>query len=96
MSRDALVKAIEAVETARDATEDPARRERLEQLAAHLQTQADRDATPALGTLDRVQTKLRNIHADTEEGTVADALEEAREHILSFLATLDDRGMKQH
>lgn len=96
MSRDLLVQAVNAVETARDATSSSGKRERLEQLGSQLQSQADRDATPALGALDRVQTKLREIENDTDEETVTDALAEAREHILSFLGTLDDRGMKQH
>jgi predicted RNase H-like nuclease (RuvC/YqgF family) len=96
MSRDLLMRAVDAVETARDATTSSDKRERLEQLGSQLQAQADRDATPALGALDRVQTKLREIENGTDEETVTDALAEAREHILSFLGTLDDRGMKQH
>lgn len=96
MSRDLLVQAVDAVKTARDATTSSDKRERLEQLGSQLQAQVDRDATPALGALDRIQTKLREIENDTDEETVTDGLAEAREHILSFLGTLDDRGMKQH
>jgi predicted RNase H-like nuclease (RuvC/YqgF family) len=96
MSRNLLVHAVDAVETARDATTSTNKRDRLEQLGSQLQAQTDRDATPALGALDRIQTKLRDIEDDTDEETVTNALAEAREHILSFLGTLDDRGMKQH
>lgn len=96
MSRDALVEAIDAVETAGEAAPDTEVEERLDQLKSHLETQATRDGTPALGTLDRVQTKLREITEETSDSTVAESLEEAREYILSFLETLDDRGMQQH
>lgn len=96
MSRDLLLQAVDSVETARDAATSSDKQERLEQLGSQLQAQADRDATPALGALDRIQTKLREIENDTDEETVTEALAEAREHILSFLGTLDDRGMKQH
>jgi hypothetical protein len=96
MSADLLVQAVDAVERARDATTSHDKRDRLEQLGSQLQSQADRNATPALGALDRVQTKLREIENETDEETVTEALGEAREHILSFLGTLDDRGMKQH
>ncbi|MGB9965165.1 DUF7553 family protein [Halobacterium hubeiense] len=96
MSRDRLVRAIDAVDTAREATTDGEIGERLAQLVSHLESQADRDSTPALGTLDRVQTKLRDIEDETSDPTVEDALADARQHILSFLGTLDDRGMKQH
>lgn len=96
MSQELLFRALEAVETARESATSSEMRERLDKLASHLESQAERETTPALGTLDRVQTKLGEIEADTDAQTVADALEEARENILSFLGTLDDRGMKQH
>lgn len=96
MSRDALVEAVDAVNTAIEITTNGERAERLNQLKSHLESQADRDSTPALGTLDRVQTKLREIEDETSEPAVAESLADAREHILSFLGTLDDRGMKQH
>jgi hypothetical protein len=96
MPRDLLERAHDAVETARDATASSDRQDRLGQLATHLRSQIHREATPALGTLDRVQTKLREIKDDTDEESVVDAVADAREHILSFLGTLDDRGMKQH
>lgn len=96
MSRELLTEAREAIEDARDSTTSTDRRERLHRFAAQLQSQADRETTPALGTLDRVQTKLRDIQAESDEDSVADALQRAREHILDFLGTLDDRGMQQH
>jgi len=96
MSRELLEQAVDAVETARESTTDSETDERLAQLKTHLQSQADRDATPALGTLDRVQTKLRDIEDESDNSRVAESLAEAREQILSFLGTLDDRGMKQH
>lgn len=96
MSRDLLVQAADAVETASETTTDSEIGDRLDQLKTHLQSQANRDATPALGTLDRVLVKLREIEDETSDSTVAESLEEAQEHILSFLGTLDDRGMKQH
>jgi len=96
MSRELLEQAVDAVETARESTTDSETDERLAQLKTHLQSQADRDATPALGTLDRVQTKLRDIEDESDNSRVAESLAEARERILSFLGTLDDRGMKQH
>jgi len=96
MSPDHLVQAIDAVDTAREATTDGESDDRLSQLKSHLESQASRDATPALGTLDRVQTKLGDIEDETSDPTVEEALTDARQHILSFLGTLDDRGMKQH
>ncbi|MEF8979587.1 MAG: hypothetical protein V5A39_12070 [Haloarculaceae archaeon] len=96
MSRELLEQAVDAVETARESTTDSETDERLAQLKTHLQSQTERDATPALGTLDRVQTKLRDIEDETDNSRVAESLSKAREQILSFLGTLDDRGMKQH
>lgn len=91
-----LVQAVEAIERARDSTPNPERRERLDRFSSRLQSQAEREATPALGTLDRIHTKLGNIEAETDDQTVTDSLTQAREHVLSFLGTLEDRGMKQH
>ncbi len=96
MSRDLLFQAIDAVDTARDVTADDEIDDRLNQLNSYLESQATRDATPALGTLDRVLVKLREIEDEMNEPTGAEALADARDHILSFLETLDDRGMKQH
>lgn len=96
MSRDRLVRAINAVGTAREATTDGETGDRLAQLESHLESQANRDTTPALGTLDRVQTKLHEIEDEASDPTVEGSLADARQHILSFLGTLDDRGMKQH
>lgn len=91
-----LVQAAEAVERGAETTSDTDTEDRLTQLTSRLRSQANRDATPALGTLDRVLTKLREIEDETSDPTVTESLEEAQEQILSFLATLDDRGMKQH
>ncbi|PSQ56006.1 MAG: hypothetical protein BRD23_09905 [Halobacteriales archaeon SW_9_67_25] len=96
MSRELLTRAVEAIRTAREATTDSTTGDSLAELAAHLQSHADREATPALGTLDRVQTKLRVIESETSDPAVSEPLAAAREHILSFLETLEDRGMKQH
>jgi tRNA-dihydrouridine synthase len=96
MSRELLREAVDGVETARDATDDSGIADSLAELATHLQSHAEREATPALGTLDRVQTKLRAIESETSDPTVSESLAAAREHILSFLDTLDDRGMQQH
>jgi len=96
MSRNLLVQAIDAVDTAREAITDSETDDRLAQLKSHLDSQAERDATPALGTLDRVQTKLRDIEDEANDPAVEESLADARQHILSFLGTLDDRGMKQH
>lgn len=70
--------------------------DRLTKLAERLRTQADRKATPALGSLDRIQLALQEIAATTDDETVRTGLETAREEIFSFLGTLEDRGMKQH
>lgn len=70
--------------------------DRLSKLAERLRTQADRNVTPALGSLDRIQLALREIAATTDDETVRTGLETAREEIFSFLGTLEDRGMKQH
>jgi predicted transcriptional regulator len=96
MSRDSLDQAADAVNTAIEVSTDEEIKERLDQLGSKLESQATRDTTPALGILDRVQTKLREIGSETQDQTVAESLADAREHILSFLGTLDDRGMKQH
>ncbi len=85
-----------AVDTARESTTADDIGDRLAQLGSHLESQANRDTTPALGVLDRIQTKLREIEDETSDPAVEASLADAREHILSFLGTLDDRGMKQH
>ena len=96
MARDLLHHAADEVETAREDVPDTDTSDRLEVLADQLRSQADREATPALGALDRIHTKLRTIEARFSEPTVSEPLARARENILSFLETLDDRGMKQH
>jgi hypothetical protein len=96
MTRDLLTDAADEVAAAKRATTDPAVSDRLETLAGRLRSQAERETTPALGVLDRVGTKLRDIEADTDDPTVGDSLARARANILSFLDTLDDRGMAQH
>ncbi|WP_425433274.1 DUF7553 family protein [Haloarcula nitratireducens] len=96
MTRDTLYHAAREVDTARESASEMETSDRLAVLADQLRSQADRKATPALGTLDRIHTKLRTIETEANEPAVSEALEQARRHILSFLETLDDRGMKQH
>ncbi len=96
MTRNLLTDAADEVDTAKEATPDPEARNRLETLGTQLRSQANRNATPALGALDRIHVKLRNIEGQTDEPAVTEAIERAREDILAFLETLDDRGMKQH
>lgn len=86
----------EEVENVRDDVDDDDVRNRLEILADRLQSQTEREATPALGTLDRIQNALHEIAAETDDETVSDRLEDARKQIFEFLGPLDDRGMKQH
>lgn len=96
MARTLLHKAADEVDATRAELQDAETDERLSTLAERLRTQADREATPALGALDRIQLALQEITAEIDDETVADGLETAREAIFSFLETLDDRGMKQH
>jgi hypothetical protein len=96
MARELLTNAADEVDTAKEAIPDPEARDRLETLVNRLRSQADREATPALGVLDRIHVKLRDIERQTDETTVTEAIERAREDVLAFLETLDDRGMKQH
>lgn len=96
MTRDRLLRAAEEVETASTSVADPETADRLARLAAQLQSQASREATPALGALDRIQAKLGETAAGTDDTTVTAQLEHARDHIAAFLATLTDRGMTQH
>jgi hypothetical protein len=96
MTRDLLHQTAREVENVRDDVDDDDVRNRLATLADRLQSQAEREATPALGTLDRIQNALREIAAEIDDETVSDRLENAREQIFEFLGTLDDRGMKQH
>lgn len=96
MSRDLLYDAIEEVEATREALPDGEVSDRLETLSSRLESQAERDATPALGTLDRIQNGLEEVASEADDEAVTDRLETARERIFSFLETLEDRGMKQH
>jgi ectoine hydroxylase-related dioxygenase (phytanoyl-CoA dioxygenase family) len=96
MTTDLLYRAADQVDAAREATTDTEVSDRLQTLANQLRSQAGRDATPALGTLDRIHAKLREIEAQTDETASRAAIERARDDILAFLQTLDDRGMKQH
>lgn len=95
MARDSLRRAAQELEAAGEAA-DPATSDRLSALAGQLRSQADREATPALGALARVDAKLREIASRTDDGAVEASVERARERVLSFLGTLDDRGMEQH
>jgi hypothetical protein len=94
-SRDLLTAAADEVGTASGAVPDSELRERLEVLAGQLRSQAEREVTPALGVLDRVQTKLRGIQRQTNDATATAAIERARDDIPAFLDTLDDREMKR-
>jgi len=96
MSRNLLHRAADEVEAARADATDPDATDRLGTLGDHLRSQAERDATPALGALDRIQHGLGEVAEETDDEAVTDRLDGARERILSFLGTLDDRGMKQH
>lgn len=96
MTRDLLRRAAGEVEAAREAIPEPEARDRLEALSDQLRAQAERGTTPALGALDRVHVKLGEIQRQTGQATATEAIERAREDILAFLETLDDRGMKQH
>lgn len=96
MSRGLLYEAIEEVEATREILPDGELDDRLETLSSQLETQAERDATPALGTLDRIQNSLEEVASEADNEAVKERMETAREHIFSFLGTLEDRGMKQH
>jgi hypothetical protein len=94
-SRDLLTAVADEVETASGVVPDSEVRERPEVLAGQLRSQAEREVTPALGVLDRVQTKLRGIQRQTNDATATAAIERARDDIPAFLDTLDDREMKR-
>ena len=96
MTHDTLVHAVSAVEAACEDAHDTEISERLDQLADYLRSQADRDGTPALGGLDRIQHSLQEVASQTDQEAVTTRIDEARDLIFSFLDTLDDRGMKQH
>jgi hypothetical protein len=96
MSRELLVEAHAAVERVRDEVSGTDTRDLLEDLATRLHHQAEREGTPALGTLDRINAKLEDVEGGIADEEAFHAIHQAPEHILSFLATLDDRGMKQH
>lgn len=96
MSRTLLHQAADEVATGGREITDTEASDRLRTLADQLRSQAERNATPALGALDRIQYALHEIAAETDDETVSDRLETARGRIFSFLETLDDRGMKQH
>jgi hypothetical protein len=96
MTRDLLHRAADEVDAGRNRSTDAEARDRLGTLSDQLRSQAERDTTPALGVLDRIQHALREISAETDDETIGDHLGTARERILSFLETLDDRGMRQH
>ena len=96
MTHDTLVNAVSAVEGASEEAHDTEISERLDQLAGYLQLQADRDGTPALGGLDRIQHSLQEVASQTDQEAVTTRIGEARDLIVSFLDTLNDRGMQQH
>jgi len=96
MAQHLLETAAEEVDTAKEALTDQDARDRLTVLASHLRSQAGRETTPALGTLDRIHAKLRDIEQHIDDTTATEAIERARDNIMAFLDTLDDRGMTQH
>lgn len=96
MACEELDRAARTVREASEAAADAGRSERLAGLADTLRDQAERDATPALGVLDRVQYSLDEVADRTDDEAVAAGLADAREHVFAFLETLDDRGMTQH
>lgn len=97
MNRELLTQTIEEVQEAIEAADSSETQERLEALADRLRYQAEeKQSTPALGTLDRIQHSFEEIVDQTGDEEVAKPLNRAREHIFSFLGTLDDRGMTQH
>ena len=96
MLRRLLTEAAGEVDRAGEAVPDPEARDRLELLADQLRSQAGREATPALGVLDRIHAKLRDVERETTETTATETIARAREDILAFLGTLDDRGRTQH
>jgi hypothetical protein len=68
----------------------------MNQLATYLRSQAEREGTPALGGLDRIQHSLQEVANQTDQEAVTTRIDKARDFIFSFLDTFDDRGMKQH
>ena len=96
MTHNTLVQAVRAVEAASADAHDTEISERLDQLAAYLRSQAERDGTLALGGLDRIHHSLQEAASQTGQESVTTRIDEARDRIVSFLDTLDDRGMKQH
>ena len=97
MDRELLIQASEEAEQAIQAVNDSETQERLEGLVDRLRFQAEeKQSTPALGTLDRIQQSFEEIAEQTSNEEVAESLNTAREHIFSFLGTLEDRGMTQH
>lgn len=96
MTHEMLVQAVRAVEAASDEARDPEISARLARLADHLRMQAEREGTPALGGLDRIHHALQEVTTQTEVEAVITQVDDAQIRIVSFLDTLDDRGMKQH
>lgn len=97
MDRELLTQAVDEARQAIEATDSSEAQERLEDLADRLRYQAEeKESTPALGTLDRIQQSFEEIAGQTDNEEVTESLTHAREHIFSFLGTLEDRGMTQH
>lgn len=95
MTRDLLYQAVTDVENASREISGSEQRAQLNALANQLHTQAERDAPPALGALDRIQHYLGEIAEQADDELVRENLETARGRIFSFLETLEDRGMTQ-
>jgi len=84
------------VHAGREATTDPEASNRLRARSEQFRSRAERDPTPALGTLDRIQHALKQIAAGSDDQVVSGHLEAGRNHVFSFLETFDDQGMGQH
>ena len=97
MARELLPQALNEAIQASDAATDSATSNRLDNLAERLRHQAaEKQSTPALGALDRIRYGLEEVAEQSSNEAVSEPLAHAQEHIMSFLKTLDDRGMTQH
>ena len=97
MSRELLTQAVDEVTQASNAADKSVVSDRLGDLAERLRYQAEeKRSTPALGALDRIRYGLEEVAGQSDNEAVFEPLARAQEHIMSFLGTLDDRGMTQH
>ena len=97
MSRDLLTQAIDEVTQASDAAAKSVVSDRLDDLAERLRHQAgEKQSTLALDALDRIRYGLGEVAEQSSNEAVSEPLARAQEHIMSFLGTLEDRGMTQY